>query len=172
MNRDFGEKYYEWLTTQINIQSRGRPKEYYGLFNRLHHKMFVWVVPNDDNRMMDALDVRREFWGEGNKIPRRDISTLEVLVALSRRLEFNADRWDRYIWAGQLLKNLGLNRMYDPITIKKNDRIEEILETLLWRTYDPSGFGGFFPLLHPEEDQTKVEIWYQMSAYLKELSMN
>ena len=29
--------------------------------------------------------------------------------------------------------------------------------------------GGFFPLAFPKEDQTKVEIWYQMSGYLEEL---
>jgi hypothetical protein len=29
--------------------------------------------------------------------------------------------------------------------------------------------GGFFPLTHPNDDQRKVEIWYQMNAYLDEL---
>jgi hypothetical protein len=47
--------------------------------------------------------------------------------------------------------------------------VEEILYALIWRTYDPDGVGGFFPLAWPKEDQTKIEIWYQMNAYAKEI---
>jgi hypothetical protein len=36
------------------------------------------------------------------------------------------------------------------------------------RLYTTSGYGGLFPLEEPKEDQRKVEIWYQMMAYLGE----
>jgi hypothetical protein len=44
--------------------------------------------------------------------------------------------------------------------------IDDILTRLIERTYKPNGEGGFFPLPQTDEDQTKVEIWYQMSAYI------
>jgi hypothetical protein len=47
--------------------------------------------------------------------------------------------------------------------------VEDILDTCIWRTYQPDGQGGFFPLAWPEEDQTKVELWYQIAAYIDEL---
>lgn len=136
------------------------------MLRRLHSKGFVWIVPNDDSRIVDALDLRREFWN-GSPFPRRGVSVLEIVVALSRRLEFNGGG-ERDVWAGQLLKNLGLDWMYDPITKKKERQIEEILEALIWRTYLSTGTGGFFPLMYAKEDQTKIDIWYQMSAYILE----
>jgi hypothetical protein len=48
-------------------------------------------------------------------------------------------------------------------------QVEEILHTLIWRTYDPDGTGGFFPLTRPQFDQRTIEIWYQMNAYSMEI---
>jgi len=171
MTKKFAERYYQWLTQQVYIEHNGnRPREYDGLFRILHDTEFVWFVPNDDNRIGDAFDLRREFW-EGKPIPRKGVSVLEVLIALSRRLEFNADG-EKEIWAGQLLKNLGLDKMYDPVTRRKAEKIEEIVNTFIWRTYEVNGQGGLFPLTHIKEDQTKVEIWYQMHAYIIEHTVN
>ena len=170
MTREFAEQYFRWLSAQIVVKQRGTPKTFDGLFRILHSRDFVWIIPNDDNRVADALDLRREIWGEGNQIPRSGVSTLEVLVALSRRLAFNAGG-DREHWAGQLIRNLGLHKMYDPLTKRKSMQIEDTLEALIWRTYDADGTGGFFPLARMEDDQTQVEIWYQMSAYINEHSV-
>ena len=62
--------------------------------------------------------------------------------------------------------------MYDPISKRKSIKIDDILDTLIWRTYEYDGIGGFFPLTNAEEDQTKVEIWYQMAAYINEHTVN
>jgi hypothetical protein len=61
-----------------------------------------------------------------------------------------------------------LSSKSDPLTDEDVAKIKNILDTLVWRTYQPDGRGGFFPLNHPEEDQTKVEIWYQMNKYVIE----
>lgn len=137
------------------------------MFECLHSKEFVWIVPNDDNRIVDACDLRREFWGEGQPIPQTGVSVLEVIVALSRRLEFNAGG-NQEVWAWALIKNLGLHRYDDPISQPYRDLIDAVLDALIWRKYRPNGKGGFFPLKNPKEDQTEVEIWYQMSAYINE----
>lgn len=166
MTKKFAERYFEWLASQIKIEQHIH-SDYDSLFRYLHSREFVWVVPNDDNRIVDALSLRREFWGEGNRYPRDGVSTLEVILALSRRLEFIAGG-EKEVWAGQLIKNLKLDRMWDPISLRKLHRMEDIVNTLIWRTYDRDGTGGFFPLRNVEEDQTKVEIWYQMNAYINE----
>jgi len=158
-------RYFEWLVSQVELD----PELYHGLFQRLHWKEFEWFVHNDDNRLGDGVELRREFWGEGTFIPENPVSVLEVIVGLARRCAWQDDGTPEG-WAAQLIKNLKLYRMTDPITTSKERRIDEILDTLIGRTYRRNGEGGFFPLRHPDSDQTKVEIWYQMSAYIIERS--
>jgi hypothetical protein len=157
--------YFEWLTSQIAIPNE---KTYSELFSRMHETEFVWTVPNDDNRIGDALDLRSEFANGAFRAATRPVSVLEVLVALSRRVAWVAGG-DAPDWAWTLIENLRLERSFDPLTKGKRRRLENILEALVWRTYERDGRGGFFPLVEPHEDQTKVEIWYQMNAYVNEI---
>jgi hypothetical protein len=160
------QDYFEWLVSQIDIRGN---RTYFGMLERLHNTEFVWTVPNDDNRVQDGLDLRDEFL-EGKKggLENRGASVLEVLIGLSRRVAFTAGG-EPPGWAWQLLKNLRLNKCSDPFTTQKANRVEEILEALIWRTYQINGEGGFFPLEWAKDDQTKVEIWYQMNAYVNEI---
>jgi hypothetical protein len=48
--------------------------------------------------------------------------------------------------------------------------VNTILHDLIWRDYHPDGRGGFFPLQNPDVDQTKVEIWHQLNAYVSEMT--
>lgn len=160
--------YLEWLRPQVGVDRQRRG--YSNLLHMMATTEFVPTVPYDDNRAMDGLDVRREFSAElGIEMEALGpCSVLEVLVALSRRLAFNVGG-DAAGWAWQLLCNLELERFADPIGRRKQHQVEEILEALIWRNYQPDGTGGFFPLDHPQDDQTKVELWYQMAAYVNEL---
>lgn len=158
--------YYEWLTRQVDIPNG---KTYSDLFECMHNLEFVWTVPNDDNRVQDGLDLRPEFAeGKVSDIVLEGVTFLEVLVSLSRRLEFTAGG-EAARWAWILLKNLRLTKCHDPLTDVKHAKINDILDAVIWRTYQRDGRGGFFPLQNPTEDQTKVEIWYQMNAYVIEM---
>jgi hypothetical protein len=165
------QEYYGWLVSQIEVEyGRRTSKQYDGLFTWLYQKEFVWVIANDDNRVEDGLDLRTEFLGGGHyDVLQQGVSILEVLVALSRRLAFNADG-DASKWAWQLVVNLGLDKKSDPLTTRDEDEIEDILEKMIWRQFSNDGQGSFFPLKDAKEDQTKIEIWYQMSAYINENS--
>lgn len=168
MTSKLEDDYFEWLKTQT-YDNIGSSQKFEDLFQQMHEKEFVWIIPNDDNRIEDALDLRREFLGvrEAHHMF-KGVSVLEVLVSLSRRMAFAAgDESNR--WAWQLIKNLGLSRYSDPLSDRQLDILDAKLEDLIWRNYDTDGRGGFFPLRHPEEDQTKVELWYQMSAYINEI---
>jgi len=162
-------EYYEWLIAQIDIPNG---KSYTELFEQMHNLEFRWTVPNDDNRVEDGMDLRYEFLGEsGSKLDLNKATFLEVLVALSRRVAFTGGGSERH-WGWRLIKNLRLHKMSNPLTDDKVRRIADILDAVIWRTYDPSGRGGFFPLTNPMSDQTKVEIWYQMNTYVLEMQQS
>lgn len=127
----------------------------------------------DDNRLVDGLDLRVEFARETHIRPRTmdnlgEGSFLEVLIGLSRQLAFIAGG-EAPGWAWQLLSNLELHRLSDPLTTPKQRKAEEIMRVAMERTYSPDGTGGFFPLAWPDGDQTQIELWYQMNAFVEEL---
>lgn len=160
-------EYYEWLVAQVDIPNG---KTYAGLFERIHNVEFVWTVPNDDNRIQDGLDLRLEFANERVIDLNLETATmLEILISLSRRAAFTGGGHPER-WAWQFLKNLRLYKISDPLTEEKTKRINDILDTLIWRTYRPDGKGGFFPLKNPMDDQTKIELWYQMNVYVMEMN--
>lgn len=175
MTEPLDDLYLEWLYVQV---APARPKAnqtFWSLLRQLYTKEFVWLIPNDDNRLEDGRDLRYEFRDQ-SKIRNIDTdwlhlncSMLELLVGLSRRLTFEGD-CDPSYWFWQLLENIGLANFDDKIYSRRIERIiEEACETVLWRSYSPSGSnGGLFPLSHPEHDQREVELWYQLSAYLLE----
>jgi len=158
--------YYAWLVSQIYVPNG---KSFGDLFELMHNLEFVWTIPNDDNRVQDGLDLRPEFAnGKVSDLVLEGVTFLEVLVSLSRRLEFTADG-DASLWAWRLIKNLRLHKCTDPLTDGRLSRAKDILDAVIWRTYERDGQGGFFPLHNAVEDQTKVEIWYQMNAYVIEM---
>jgi hypothetical protein len=133
----------------------------------MHETEFVWLVQGDDNRVVDARDLRSEFI-HGWKAARRPISVLEILIAVSRRTAW-VSGGTAPEWAWYLLENLRLHKLSDPWNGRKAQRADQILETLIWRTYEPDGRGGFFPLQSPNSDQRELEIWYQMQAFAIEI---
>jgi hypothetical protein len=166
--------YFEWLVAQTEDPEVSDPRyTHWSLLRQLHQKEFVWLIANDDNRVEDGRELRYEFsydtkrrlTPEWHSFP---VSVLEMIIALSKRLTFQADGEVR-TWFWHLMANLGLDHISDdrynakPTTIKV---IDQTLETLIWRNYDYSGDGGLFPLSDPKEDQRRVEIWYQMNAYI------
>lgn len=166
------QPYFEWLISQIEIPKIIR-KTFYELFFRLHETEFIWIVDGDDNRVQDAKDLRLEFANKSadyfHELEFKPyISILEVMIALSRKLEFIAGG-QAPGWVWRLIDNLELDHFSDPLTRNKISRLDDILERLIWRTYKRDGYGGFFPLISPKEDQTKVELWYQMNAYVNEI---
>jgi hypothetical protein len=173
MSRDsLVEDYLRWLEPQLKEQSQSPDKTYWDLLNLMFQIPFEPIIDHDDNRAVDGLDLRIDFCHQKRIRTRSldflgDCSFLEVLIGLSRRLAFAAGG-SAPGWAWQLLDNLELRRLSDPLTRRKASQAEGIIIGVIRRTYQPNGQGGFFPLYHPDEDQTQVEIWYQMSAYVAE----
>lgn len=159
--------YFNWLVSQIAVPP---DKSFNEMFSIMHNTEFHWTVPNDDNRLQDGIDLRSDFLnGRRAKLHLFGATFLEIVVSLSQRLAFQTSQ-PANRWAWRLIKNIRLNKMSDPLTREKVSIVKDTLDTLIWRTYREDGRGGFFPLKHPDEDQTKVEIWYQMNKYIIERS--
>lgn len=168
------ELYFKWLYCQVgSVLEKNPSRSYFKLLGLLHEKDFVWIVPHDDNRAEDGRGLRREFLEyEDIHSPdpvwmRYPCSMLELLIGLSRRLNFLTDAEPR-VWFWQLMENLGLDK-YNDNTLVPDVEIDKVLENVIWRTYDRKGRGGLFPLRRPHEDQRDVELWDQMHAYLLEM---
>lgn len=167
------EDYLHWLEPQLRDEHGNPGKTYWELLNIMFETEFVYVIDMDDNRLADAMELRAEFAkkiraSRAMMLSLGPCSFLEVLIGLSRRLEFAAGG-SAPGWAWHLLDNLELRRMSDPLSRAKQNRVRNILETAIRREYSPDGQGGFFPLAFAEEDQTTVELWYQMHAFIEEL---
>lgn len=170
------EHYLTWLYSQVgSVKVRNPSKSYWSLFKQLYSTEFVWFIPNDDNRVEDGRDLRFEFLSDVGRNDDSDwinlgCSVMELLVALSRRLAFEAGG-DSHDWFWVLIGNLGLSDYTDSYILKNSaeEEIEDVVNTMIWRTYDHDGHGGLFPLQDAQRDQRDVELWYQLSAYVLEL---
>lgn len=167
MTPQIEDDYFHWLTSQIELPA-DNPNTYNDLFARMHETEFLWSIAHDDDRVQDGLVLRDQFLNGRRHKFKFGPTVLEVLIALSRRVAFTAGGTPE-IWAWQLIENLRLDRRADPFTKGRADRVDETLETLIWRTYQRDGKGGFFPLTQSIQDQTKIDIWSQMNAYVNEI---
>lgn len=170
MEEPVEELYFNWLYHKVAAVDNPTPSlTYYTLFRDLHSIEFVWLISGDDNREQDGLDLRREFYrtafiDEDIHWMNLPCSVLEMLIAFSRRAEFDTNISYRD-WFWVFMENLRLKDLNDAqsnITVRAND----LIERFVWRTYSSNGLGGLFPLMYPQHDQRDVEVWYQFCEYL------
>lgn len=166
MEEPIEESYFNWLCAKvIDIHI----SNYWDLLKILHKTEYVWIVPGDRNRDEDGRELREDFLRE-TFLPRDDswfsdpCSVLEFLIAFAKRASFQTGGSVKD-WFWNFMTNLRLEE-YRHVSDSDISRIEEIIQNLVWRTYDPDGHGGMFPMQHTSNDQRKVEVWYQFCEYL------
>ena len=168
-------KYFDWLVGLVG----GPDHNYETLLDRLFKAPFNVRLTHerDDNRMEDALYLRAVYEDELGTLtymPPGMPSVLEGLIGIAMRLDETAyvdspGGYGTEYWFWVLIENLELDGYVD------TDRwstmvteIDSIIYSAVYRMYDSSGYGGFFPLSTPAEDQRQIEIWYQMMAWLND----
>lgn len=177
------EQYFVWLYGHVGaVNNRNPHRSYWKLTKALFITEFIYFVPNDDNRAEAGRLLREEFldthhgsWrmADVDNLLTPACSLLEMLIAFAKRADFHAFEGTMEGGAGgwfwKFMENVGLNQ-YTDAYLKGNrlEEVERILERINRRTYKPNGQGGLFPLRHPRDDQRRVELWYQLSAYLLE----
>jgi len=168
MSGEVDELYLEWLYDQVLVRTR-RGASYWKLLRQMHQTEFTWFIPNDGNRAEDGKDLRTEWAAQIDIDPPKtwldlSCSFLEMLVALARRMEFEADETPQH-WFWNLLENLGFESYHDGSEYSRN-YVTKCMRVVMDRMYDPHGNGGLFPLRNPSKDQRRAELWDQMSEYL------
>lgn len=143
----------------------------------LFNKQFFYLLPLDENRSIDGVDLRREYIYENNLsedgfvkvFPSERANLLEVILSLAIRCDqimSTSNHPSTYFWFGKILKNIGINECTDDFY--NSDFVESRLDDLIWRRYRPDGFGGFFYIRNAKEDLRNVDIGTQMSWYLNQ----
>lgn len=168
--------YFRWLYERV----KGDSRSYLLLCAYLDTVPFFWNVPNDGNREQDAIRQREIFISEDGFDFHSDeldifydsqVSVFEVLVALCSRLDYNVEKGESG-WFYELLQNLGISWAVDDefkYRLGARGEVDSAISTMMRRRYDFNGHGSLFPLRHrPKKSMTKVELWYQMMAYLEE----
>ena len=175
MSSSLDEGYFQWLYSQFaNPNARTPRRSHWSLAKLLYSIPFRWSIRNDDNREADGQELRFEYLDVAGETDydfvwmSMECSILEMLIALSRRASDDTDmKPSEWFWI--FLDNLDISGWNDyRYDEEAKDEIEHIVNRLISRTYDSDGRGGLFPLRHPQMDQRRVELWYQLSAYLLE----
>ena len=168
--------YLDWLKTYGINNNYDTTNDYNLLFKKLFNTPFISLVDFDSNRIYEALEIRREYLIETTgklDLELEELKTcnmLELLISLAIRAESmtfdSKNHISIYEWFWTFIHNLGLDSMRNEAF---DGRIcDSVLFTFIDRKYHKSGKGGLFPLRNYKKDQRKVEIWYQMSAYINE----
>lgn len=177
---DYTDDYLYWLTNEIALD--GREKEQRMLLSRLFCTEFIWPerIPGDSNRAKDGYMLRQKFENEFDiRDPEWDkfmppfCSVLEMLIALAQRCEdsilYDPDYGDRSPeWFWMMIDNCGLGAPEFTDSRFNHAKFDRILNDILHRRYDSDGYGGFFPMRHPDNDMRDVELWYQLNNYVWE----
>lgn len=167
-------EYFDWMVDLVC----GGDISYNKLLAYLHKMEFTFIIPLDQNRARDGIDLRWRFvYVNGYADDRDDIldcldgpcSILEMMVALAIRCEEGimddpdiGDRTGQWFWG--MVTNLGLGSMSDENFDRKY--VDEVIERFLNREYDPDGRGGLFRVRNCKYDLREVEIFHQLCWYL------
>jgi hypothetical protein len=175
---DIINDYFNWLFDLVCGKRFSNRISYKKLLTRLHSIEFTYILPNDQNRAEDGINLRYRYAiTNGYEDSYQMIldyldgpcSVLEMMVALAVYCEENimddpsvGNRTDQWFWG--MITNLGLGSMVD----SKFDRrfVDDTIYRFLDREYEPDGTGGLFRVRHSDRDLRTVEIWYQLCWYL------
>ena len=173
-------EYFQWLCGLVGVDEPDH--SYWTLARILYRRKFYWFVDNDGNRWEDGIRMREIFedgtdYTDYSVIQKDDCSVLEMLIALAIRVADTLgsdEKGDIQWWFWQMIENLwdsDMEELEDSELFlgSYNDYLFcQKLDIWMDRRFKKSGKGGLFPLKKTKKDQRKVEIWYQMQAYLME----
>lgn len=178
----FNNEYFEWLFESVCENRYSGRISYRKLLMRLHDTEFKYVIPRDQNRADDGVDLRHHFileqgYGDAYELVMNELdgpcSVLEMLVALAKRCERTimddphvGDRTTQWFWG--MVTSLGLGSMTDDRFDKSY--VDETIGRFHNREYEPDGRGGLFTIRGCDRDLRTVEIWHQLCWYLDSIT--
>lgn len=182
MNINLKELYFKWICSIIFPDELVR-NNYINVLNLLYITKFEYILPLDENRKKDGIDLRYHF-SYACKIPydiiqntfdNDNCSVLEMLVALAKRFEddvmsdyVHGDRTHEWFWI--MFNNLGLNMYADSSwNINSYNEVQNILQKFMFRQYNSDGTdGGLFVYKNPLYNLTTMQLWDQMGLCMSQ----
>jgi hypothetical protein len=178
---DIINSYFEWLFNMV-CGARFGEISFRKLLAHMHNTEFRYLIPNDENRAREGMNLRHRFaLTQMPNVPEDAIldilegpcSVFEMIVALAIYCEEHVmdnprygDRTSQWFW--NMVVNLGLGDQTDD----RFDRlyVTNTLDRFMDRKYSPNGQGGLFTIRNCRRDLRKVEIFYQLCWYLGSIS--
>lgn len=167
----YQKRYLQWLCRFL-----GDVSGYSKLLDYLYQVDFVWIIPMDENRAKDGLNLRNRFCDLysfdtvqlqeifGNK----PCSMLEMMIALSIRIEDdfmgteNSNQIPRWFWS--MIFSMGLQFNKDETF--NSDKVDSIILQFIEHRYGPDGRGSLFHVPMRNVDFRNLQIWDQMNYWL------
>lgn len=133
--------YLPWLI------ERGCLGDYRALASVWDEIEFVWYIPEDEDKAIQALRMRDEYSYELDRPTPREgaVSFLEVFVSITDTLTAMVYQ-DREEFTRSILMNLGVSDAVDSrfLGAALYARALDSAETVMYRTYQKNGSGGLF----------------------------
>lgn len=149
--------YTSWLI------KRGCLEDYTELASVWDELDFMWYIPEDEDRTIQALRMRDEYCYEtGMPMPRQaPASFLEVFVSITDTLTAMLYQ-DRESFTKSILLNVGARSYFDDgrLPSEIHEEALNIAERVMYRTYSRNGTGGLFRI--PGVDILEMPITAQM----------
>ena len=166
------EEYFLWLYSLVDDKWADDPRESrVHLLRMMYNHPYIPTIGNDENRAIDGCDLRFEYQDSyiltDEAWLNLDCSFLEMTIALANRMAFETDQMVKdCFW--EILGNLDVAYITDDQFPDAEQDVIDAMERINQRDIQPSGLGGFFPLYTHRDDQRRIELLYQMSAYIIE----
>lgn len=172
--------YFEWMYRLVCGEG-GRDLSFRKLLMRLYDLDYQYTLPMDENRWTDGVQLRYRYGREHNipdyvvasELDTRPCSMLEMMLALSLRCEETimiddhfGDRTGQWFW--NMISSLGLGGETD-----RNFRashVDAVVDRFNNRRYSPNGEGGLFRVNDRNINLLNMDIWYQMQAYINDVT--
>lgn len=175
-------EYFNWLYGLVQGRRYSGQVSFRKLLMRLHDTEFRYSLPRDQNTADAGVDLRYRFAVTQGYEDDSDLvmdylegpcSVLEMMVALSVYCEQHimddpniGDRTSQWFW--EMIVNMGLGSMTDPRFDKHY--VDDVVERMLDREYDPDGRGGLFTVRHCDQDLRDVAIFHQLCWYINTIT--
>lgn len=165
------DPYFEWLRDMV-CDEDGTDISYNRLLRDMYEYPFYPLMMDDENRVYDALSLRKEWGGIGSR-GSGEASMLEIAISLARRVAYLADangdddNVPRWFW--ELIENADLDIYtdlnYDAMGGFEN--VKETLRTIVDRDYSTTGEGSFFPIPNGDKCYNIEPFRVQINDYIK-----
>lgn len=178
---DYSE-YYTYLISLIDPPAgvESRLRKHGMLLFELWKREFYWFdsMEEEENRSRDGKNLRDQFIMDfdmpPDKVPQGPCNILEMLVALSLKLDAIVHDWRignrPWEWVEMFIENLGFDDLTDDNINPMRDSayINAKLDTFLTRNLGPKGEGGLFRFHKPLVTVRQLDIWAQMNKWIIE----